>query len=203
MVTHLILGAIIALSSFATATPIASPDTSSGSSNSSEAVVVTATAIPVANALATPAAVVKQALGGPAAVDYHSPAYLPNGQKSLSPALSQSDTNGQSVWGTLDAPLFGPWINTSGQPMPSGTPWGSATSSNTNYYDDVPNTGMTRSYEFTISPGTIAPDGVEKQALLINGQFPGPQIEANWGDFIEVCIGSLLQREKVADSKAR
>lgn len=79
--------------------------------------------------------------------------------------------------------------------MPSGTPWGGATSSNINYYTDPPNTGMTRYYTFTISQGTIAPDGVEKQALLINGQFPGPLIEANWGDWIEVTLTNALPDE--------
>lgn len=37
-----------------------------------------------------------------------------------------------------------------------------------------------RRYEFTISRKTIAPDGYQKKSLLINGQFPGPLIEANW-----------------------
>lgn len=29
-------------------------------------------------------------------------------------------------------------------------------------------------------------DGVNKTGLYINGQFPGPTIEANWGDTIQV-----------------
>ena len=37
-----------------------------------------------------------------------------------------------------------------------------------------------RRYEFTISRKTIAPDGYQKKSILINGQFPGPLIEANW-----------------------
>lgn len=31
----------------------------------------------------------------------------------------------------------------------------------------------------------MAPDGYKKDVLLVNGQFPGPLIEANWGDNIE------------------
>ncbi|KAF1346763.1 Cupredoxin [Delphinella strobiligena] len=127
--------------------------------------------------------------------DYRSPAWLPVGQTSLEPNLSQSRTNGGSLWGTLIASTIGPWLDTPGQPMPSGTPWGGATSSNTNYYTDPPNTGVTRYYSFTISQGVIAPDGVEKQALLISGQFPGPLIEANWGDWIQVTLTNALPDE--------
>ncbi|KAH0538587.1 hypothetical protein FGG08_004837 [Glutinoglossum americanum] len=57
---------------------------------------------------------------------------------------------------------------------------------------DIPQTGVTRYYDFTIARGQIAPDGVERQALLINGQFPGPMIEANWGDFIQVTVTNNL-----------
>lgn len=34
----------------------------------------------------------------------------------------------------------------------------------------------------------MAPDGVETSMILVNGQFPGPLIEANWGDWIEVTV---------------
>ena len=44
---------------------------------------------------------------------------------------------------------------------------------------------MIRFYDFTISRGTAAPDGFFKPVILINGEFPGPLIEANWGDEIQ------------------
>ena len=50
--------------------------------------------------------------------------------------------------------------------------------------------GQERSYDFTIARGTIAPDGYQKDVLLINGQFPGPTIEANWGDTITVTVNN-------------
>lgn len=40
----------------------------------------------------------------------------------------------------------------------------------------------------TISRGIGNPDGVPVEMILINGQFPGPMIEANWGDHIEVTV---------------
>lgn len=64
--------------------------------------------------------------------------------------------------------------------LPGGFPWGTRNSSNTNPYVDPPNTGVIRKYEFIVSRGTAAPDGYSKNALLINGQFPGPLLEANW-----------------------
>lgn len=47
---------------------------------------------------------------------------------------------------------------------------------------------MIRAYDFTISRDYIAPDGYDRPVLLINGAFPGPLIEANWGDTIQVTV---------------
>ncbi|KUJ13615.1 uncharacterized protein LY89DRAFT_709299 [Mollisia scopiformis] len=76
-------------------------------------------------------------------------------------------------------------------PLPQGFPWGTRTANNTNprkTLDDPPPTGVIRRYDFTIQRSKIAPDGYLKKVLLINGQFPGPQIEANWGDTIQVTV---------------
>ena len=51
---------------------------------------------------------------------------------------------------------------------------------------------MTRTYEFNISRGVIAPDGYQKSVLLVNEQFPGPLVEANWGDWIEVKVNNYI-----------
>jgi hypothetical protein len=37
-----------------------------------------------------------------------------------------------------------------------------------------------RAYDFTVKREQKAPDGYLKNVLIINGQFPGPLIEANW-----------------------
>lgn len=72
--------------------------------------------------------------------------------------------------------------------MPQGSPWGLRGVNDTNPYDEssIPNTGMTRYYSWTITNTTLAPDGVAIPLLVANGQFPGPLIEANWGDWIVV-----------------
>jgi hypothetical protein len=54
----------------------------------------------------------------------------------------------------------------------------------TNYYDEVPDTGVTREYWFNVQNGTAAPDGVEVIVLTVNGSIPGPTIIADWGDTV-------------------
>jgi FtsP/CotA-like multicopper oxidase with cupredoxin domain len=61
-------------------------------------------------------------------------------------------------------------------------------------------TGVTRYYDFTVSRGKISPDGYEKDVLLINGAFPGPAIEANWGDTIQVIVRNNITGPKEGTS---
>ncbi|KAK4945743.1 hypothetical protein LTR10_015091 [Elasticomyces elasticus] len=111
-------------------------------------------------------------------------------------AMSQAQTNGNSLLGTLLAQKFLRFIGDilglleAGSLIPplTGFPWGNLTAGGTNPYTNAPTTGVVRSYNFVVSRGTIAPDGVERSALLINGGFPGPTIEANWGDTIQVTV---------------
>ena len=94
--------------------------------------------------------------------------------------LPQSVTNGNSQLGTLQAPTLSDQLPNSN--------WGSLTASNANPYTQSPNTGCVRSYDFHIKRGLKAPDGYQRHVMLINDQFPGPTIEANWGDTIEVNV---------------
>ncbi|KAL2129208.1 hypothetical protein VTI74DRAFT_8087 [Chaetomium olivicolor] len=105
---------------------------------------------------------------------------------SLTATLTQSSTNGLSLLGTLSAPTL-PFFLTN-NPLPDGFPWGKLTDYGNNPYREYPTTGVTRYYEFTVSRGVIAPDGYEREVLLVNGAFPGPLIEANWGDWIVVDV---------------
>jgi len=84
--------------------------------------------------------------------------------------------------------------------MQNGFPWGNRRANDTNYYStaSIPNTGVTRTYDLTVSSATIKPDGVVKPALLINGGFPGPLIEANWGDWIMINVVNNLPNEGTA-----
>ncbi|MBE7157939.1 MAG: multicopper oxidase domain-containing protein, partial [Rhodospirillales bacterium] len=65
---------------------------------------------------------------------------------------------------------------------------------NTNIYKDggAPITCNTVEYNWEITTGNISPDGVERWAILVNGQSPGPMIEANWGDEIIVHVKNSM-----------
>ncbi|MCJ1470848.1 hypothetical protein MMC07_009495 [Pseudocyphellaria aurata] len=111
--------------------------------------------------------------------------------------LPQNVTNGRSELGTLNAPLL-PKFRTNNR-LPFGTPWGRRNVTNTNPYavstnpsEIAPITNATRQYDFTIRRGFIAPDGVNKSVILINDQFPGPTIEVNWGDTVQVTVNNEI-----------
>lgn len=106
--------------------------------------------------------------------------------QNLAAALTQDATNGKSRLGTFLAPLLPLFLTNN--PLPDGKPWGDLTLEGTNPYSQAPTTGVIRSYDFTVSRGAISPDGYQVPALLVNGAFPGPTIEANWGDTIQVTI---------------
>lgn len=107
-------------------------------------------------------------------------------------ALPQIRTNGRSPLGTFQAPRFPPWIG-HGRGIPQ--PWGNRDAGHSNPYQDTPHTGVTRYYNLVINRQTIAPDGVERSVILVNDQFPGPTIEADWGDMIQVTVTNGLTDE--------
>ncbi|KAL9004642.1 MAG: hypothetical protein Q9188_002533 [Gyalolechia gomerana] len=112
---------------------------------------------------------------------------LLHGTTALIAALSQQSSNGGNQLGTLNATKMPAFLTNN--PMLNGFPWGSSkTAYSADGYYDAPNTGVIRSYDFTIARGVVAPDGYEKESMLINGQYPGPTIEANWGDTIQVTV---------------
>ena len=79
--------------------------------------------------------------------------------------------------------------------MPDGFPWGSKTATNTDTYENPPDTGVTQPYHFVIERAYKAPDGVNKSVILVNGSFPGPTITANWGDTINVTVENRIGDE--------
>ncbi|TVY15230.1 oxidoreductase ptaK [Lachnellula arida] len=113
-----------------------------------------------------------------------------SGALGIIASLSQQQTNGGSTWGTLDNPLLPQFLTNN--PLPWGLPWGPLTAKDDNPYTSAPNTGVIREYDFTIKRGQIAPDGYMKNVLLINGQFPGPMLEANWGDTFVITVHNQI-----------
>ncbi|KAF9516441.1 multicopper oxidase [Hydnum rufescens UP504] len=110
--------------------------------------------------------------------------------------LRRSHLNAALAFATLCAFIFPTSIHAT-VPIHRGTPSRSApatkvtnnraiyTLSPTFVITDVP---VTRTFDWTLSLATGAPDGVEREMMVINGQFPGPLIEANQGDTIIVNV---------------
>ncbi|KAI8632817.1 multicopper oxidase [Xylariaceae sp. FL1651] len=62
----------------------------------------------------------------------------------------------------------------------------------TDYTSEVPDTGVTREYWFELTDVTVAPDGVSRSAMAVNGSIPGPTIFADWGDTVVVHVTNSL-----------
>ena len=62
---------------------------------------------------------------------------------------------------------------------------------NTTDYEDFVPEGTTRKYYLEVTEKNISPDGTPKMAQVINGTYPGPLIEACWGDTIEVTVKNV------------
>lgn len=102
--------------------------------------------------------------------------------------------NRLSDYGTLNARRLPSYLTNN--PLPDGKPWGSKTDTHTNVYTDAADTGVARNYDFTITRAQISPDGYQMNNMfLVNGQFPGPLIEANWGDQIVVTVHNNITED--------
>ncbi|RDW68218.1 hypothetical protein BP5796_08875 [Coleophoma crateriformis] len=64
--------------------------------------------------------------------------------------------------------------------------------------DHVHRKPQTLNYDWVVTSGVRSPDGVQKQVYLINGDFPGPTIEARTGDTITVSVTNALDDEGVS-----
>jgi hypothetical protein len=72
--------------------------------------------------------------------------------------------------------------------------WGGRFSIATNYDADWPNTGKVVKYTIEVQNRTdLAPDGVQRLVMAINGTYPGPTLRANWGDTLQITVVNKLQ----------
>ncbi|KAL8348099.1 hypothetical protein RB601_002690 [Gaeumannomyces tritici] len=66
----------------------------------------------------------------------------------------------------------------------------------TDYYGKVPVTNVTRKYTLHLTEvdNYLGADGaIKEKAMLVNGQFPGPTLRTDWGDWFEVTVFNDLQ----------
>jgi FtsP/CotA-like multicopper oxidase with cupredoxin domain len=105
------------------------------------------------------------------------------------PRPSIIPTNG--TLSTSDDAKSNPWrINS---PQHRGN-WLPGFTINTRYEEQWPTTGRTVRAAWTVTNTTFAPDGGDPQIMmLVNGQYPGPLLEGNWGDYFEVTVINKLQ----------
>ncbi|CAG8925708.1 unnamed protein product [Penicillium salamii] len=52
-----------------------------------------------------------------------------------------------------------------------------------------------KKFELDLTWSSRAPDGVERQQILVNGQFPGPPLIFDEGDDVEVTVNNFLQSD--------
>lgn len=72
--------------------------------------------------------------------------------------------------------------------------WSDGYSIATDFDQKHPTTGNTVSYSLEITNTTCNQDGHgDQQCLLINNQYPGPVITANWGDQISITVTNSMQ----------
>lgn len=73
--------------------------------------------------------------------------------------------------------------------------WTPGYSVDTDFDQKWPTTGVTRYYTLTVTNTTCNPDGSSpgRHCSLINGQFPGPLIRANWGDNIQITVQNNMK----------
>ncbi|CZT41233.1 probable Laccase-2 [Rhynchosporium secalis] len=71
--------------------------------------------------------------------------------------------------------------------------WGNY-SIDTDWYETVPNTGVTREYWLSVTNKTMALDGYRRQQVLsFNGTVPGPLIWGNWGDNMVIHVTNNME----------
>ncbi|KAK7425303.1 hypothetical protein QQZ08_008200 [Neonectria magnoliae] len=62
----------------------------------------------------------------------------------------------------------------------------------TDYTTEAVDTGNTREYWLELTDVTVAPDGVSRSAMAVNGSIPGPTLFADWGDTVVIHVTNSL-----------
>lgn len=101
------------------------------------------------------------------------------------------------LYGTATASPFVPHVNLYPRASCAGN---TATTRNewcdysidTDYTTEVVDTGVTKEYWLELTDVTVAPDGVSRSAMAVNGSIPGPTLFADWGDTVVVHVTNSL-----------
>lgn len=60
------------------------------------------------------------------------------------------------------------------------------------FWTEGPDTGVVREYWLELTDVTVAPDGIQRTAMAVNGSIPGPTLFADWGDTVKVHVKNSL-----------
>ncbi|KAF2656371.1 multicopper oxidase [Lophiostoma macrostomum CBS 122681] len=91
----------------------------------------------------------------------------------------------------VPAPRLFPRATCSGNTASTRDEWCDYTI-DTDYASKAPDTGVTREYWLELTDVTVAPDGVSRSAMAVNGSIPGPTLFADWGDTVIVHVTNTL-----------
>ncbi|KAF2191310.1 multicopper oxidase [Zopfia rhizophila CBS 207.26] len=91
----------------------------------------------------------------------------------------------------LSKPQLFPRATCSGNTATTRSEWCDY-SIDTDYTSTAPDTGVTREYYLELTDVTVAPDGVSRSAMAVNGTIPGPTLFADWGDTVVVHVTNSL-----------
>ncbi|KAK1574417.1 multicopper oxidase [Colletotrichum navitas] len=109
----------------------------------------------------------------------------------LAGALAGSLASALPSFGSLPEPKLFPRAACSGNTASTRSEWCDY-SVDTDYNNVVPDTGVTREYWLELTDVTVAPDGVPRSAMAVNGSIPGPTLFADWGDTVKVHVINSL-----------
>ncbi|KAK8251226.1 laccase-1 precursor [Phyllosticta capitalensis] len=63
----------------------------------------------------------------------------------------------------------------------------------TDFDQEFPQSSNVVTYDLEITNITLAPDGFERLVLAVNGQYPGPVLQADWGDTMVVNVRNSMR----------
>ncbi|KZL86009.1 multicopper oxidase [Colletotrichum incanum] len=106
-------------------------------------------------------------------------------------ALAGSLASALPSLGSLPEPNLFPRATCSGNTASTRSEWCDY-SIDTDYGTEAPDTGVTREYWLELTDVTVAPDGVSRSAMAVNGSIPGPTLFADWGDTVKVHVINSL-----------
>lgn len=122
--------------------------------------------------------------GGPGGYPSGGPGGYPSGTPSA-PVYPSSSVGTAAPTGT------GSCTPCEGQPGSDPEKWCGYTIHD-DWYEVTPKTCKTREYWWTLTAESVSPDGVPRLGMLVNGQLPGPKVEANWGDEIIIHLTNAM-----------